>query len=147
VNTRAVFERIRDQLVLQHFAGVSRTQLKGEALEWRYGALWTEQGRAAIEKKAREATPRPLYPDEITQSVSCTWQDEARHAGIPEEYWETADLPRFCKQSADEWWDWFWSHILQEKNVLLPGRDPSKVQTQIRDYFLALVDARENETF
>jgi hypothetical protein len=122
VNTRAVFERIRDQLVLQHFAGVSRTQLKG-------------------------ATPRPLYPDEITQSVSCTWQDEARHAGIPEEYWETADLPRFCKQSADEWWDWFWSHILQEKNVLLPGRDPSKVQTQIRDYFLALVDARENETF
>jgi hypothetical protein len=146
-NTRAVFERIRDQLVLQHFAGVSRTQLKGEALEWRYGALWTEQGRAAIEKAARKATPGRLYPDEITQRVSCTWQDLAQREGIPKVYWTTVDLGRFCAASVDEWWDWLWARILKDKEVLIPGRDPSKVHTQIHDYFLTLVDARENETF
>jgi hypothetical protein len=147
VNTKAVFERIRDQLVLQHFAGVSRTQLKGEALEWRYGALWTEEGRAAIEKEARKATPGLLYPDEIMQSVSCTWQDLAQRKGIPKVYWTTVDLGRFCAASADKWWDWLWERILKDKDVLIPGRDPNKVQTQIHDSFLALVDARENETF
>jgi hypothetical protein len=146
-NTRAVFERIRDQLVLQRFAGVSRTQLKGEALEWRYGTLWTEEGRAAIEKAARKTTPGLLYPDEIMQSVSCTWQDLAQRKGIPKVYWTIVDLGRFCAASADKWWDWLWARILKDKEVLIPGRDPSKVQTQIHDYFLALVDARENGTF
>ena len=62
-------------------------------------------------------------------------------------YWSTVDLPRFGAASKDKWWDWFWSQILADKEVLIPGRDPSKVQTQIHDYFLALVDARENGTF
>lgn len=147
VDKEAVFERIRDQLVLQIFAGVSRTQLKGEALEWRCGALWTEQGLAAIEKEARKATPSSFDPDEILQSVPCTWQDVAQQEGIPKVYWPTLDLPRFCAASADKWWDWFWSRILKDKKVLLLGRDPSKVRTQIHDHFLALVRAREDETF
>jgi hypothetical protein len=147
VDREGVFKRTRDQLVLQYFAGVSRTKLKGEALERRYGALWTEQGRAAIEKRARAARLSLPFSDEVTVGAPCTWQDLARREGIPKEYWGTTDLPRFCKESADEWWNWFWSHILQEKNVLIPGRDPSKVQKQIRKYFLALIAARENGTF
>jgi hypothetical protein len=147
VDKKAVFERIRDQFVLQPFAGVCRTKLKGKALERRYGALWTRQGLAAIEKAARKATPSRFYPNEILQSVSCTWQDLAQQEGIPKVYWPTLDLPRFCAVSADKWWDWFWSRILKDKEVLLPGRDPSKVRTQIHDHFLALVDARENGTF
>ena len=98
VNKGAVFERVRNQLVLETFVRAFYTQLKGEALERRYGAVWTEQGRAAISKAARTATPRPL-PDEITQSVSCTWQDLAREDGIPKVYWPTVDLPRFCRIS------------------------------------------------
>ena len=76
VDKKAVFERIRDQFVLQHFAGVCRTKLKGKALERRCEALWTKQGLAAIEKAARKATRSFLYPDEILQSVPAhgkTW--------------------------------------------------------------------------
>jgi hypothetical protein len=83
----------------------------------------------------------------IKQSVSCTWQDLAQGEGIPKVYWTTVDLGRFCAASVDEWWDWLWACILKDKEVLIPGRDPSKVQTQIHDYFLTLVDARENGTF
>jgi len=147
VNKRAVFERIRDHLVLQVFAGVSPTQLKGKALEWRYGALWTKRGLAAIGKAAREATPGLLHPDEIKQSVPYTWQDVAQRDGIPKVYWSTIDLQRFCAASAEDWWDWLWTRILKDKDVLIPGRDPSKVRTQVHDHFLALVDARENGTF
>ena len=147
INTRAVIERVRDQLVLQHFVGVSRTQLTGEALEWRYGALWTEQGRAAIEKAARKATPGVIYPDEITQRISCTWQDLAQRKGIPKMYWATVDFGRFCAESADKWWNWLWAYILKDKEVLLPNLDPSKDKKQIRDYFRALVEAREDGTF
>ena len=72
VDRKVVFERIRDQLVLEVFAGVCRTKLKSKALERRYGALWTKQGLAAIEEKARKATPSLLLPNEIAQSVPCT---------------------------------------------------------------------------
>ncbi len=123
VDKKAVFERIPDEFVLPYFAGVCRTKLKGKALERRYGALWTKQGLAAIEKAARKATPSFLYPDEILQSVSCTWQDLAQQQGIPKVYWSTIDLPRFGAASANEWWDWLWSRILKDKAVLLPDAD------------------------
>jgi hypothetical protein len=147
VNKRAVFERVRDQLVLQIFAGCLGTKLKGEALERRCGGLWTKEGRAAMEKTARKARPGFLYSDEITESVSCTWQHMAEQEGIPKVYWPAVDLPRFCADYVDEWWDWLWSRILEDREVLLPSRDPSKAQRQIHDHFLALVDARENGTF
>jgi hypothetical protein len=134
VDTKAVQERLRNQLVWQHLSGGS-------------GILWTPDGIKAIEKKARKAVPSLLYPNEITQSISCTWQDVAQRNGIPKVYWSTVDLPRFCAASADKWWDWLWQRILKDKEVLLPGRDPSKVKRQIRDYFLALVNAREDGTF
>jgi hypothetical protein len=82
VNKKAVFEHIRDQFVLPRFAGVCRTKLKGEALERRYGALWTKQGLAAIGKAARKATTSLFYPDEILQSVSCTCKTWPRDRGF-----------------------------------------------------------------
>jgi hypothetical protein len=84
----------------------------------------------------------------ILQEVSPNgWQDMAQRKGIPKVYWQTPGLQRFCVASADKWWDWLWSRILEDQKVLLPGRNPSKVQKQIRGYFLALVGARENGTF
>jgi hypothetical protein len=84
----------------------------------------------------------------ILQEVSPNgWQDMAQRKGIPKVYWATPDLQRFCEEFADKWWDWLWSRILKDKEVLLPGRNLGKVRTQIRGYFLALVDARENGTF
>jgi hypothetical protein len=75
------------------------------------------------------------------------WQDLAQRNGIPKVYWQTPGLQGFCAASADKWWDWLWSRILEDQKVLLPGRDPSKAQKQIRRYFLALVDAREHGAF
>lgn len=75
------------------------------------------------------------------------WRNVAQRKGIPKVYWPTVELLRFCAKSANEWWNWLWSRILEDQKLLLPGRDPSKVQKQIREYFLALVDARENGAF
>ncbi len=75
------------------------------------------------------------------------WQDMAHRKGIPKVYWPTPGLQGFCEASADKWWDWLWSRILEDQKVLLPGSDPSKAQKQIRGYFLALVDAREHGAF
>jgi hypothetical protein len=84
----------------------------------------------------------------ILQEVSPNgWQDMAQRKGIPKVYWATPDLQRFCEESADKWWDWLRERILKDKEVLLPRHDPSKAQKQIRGYFLALVEARENGTF
>ena len=84
----------------------------------------------------------------ILQEVSPkSWQDMAQRKGIPKVYWRTPGLQRFCAASADKWWDWIWSRILEDQKGLLPGRDPSKVQKQVRRYFLALARARGDGAF
>ena len=75
------------------------------------------------------------------------WQKLAQRKGIPKVYWQTPSLQRFCAASAGNWWHWLWSRILGDQKVLLSGRDPTKVQKQIRKYFLVLIAARENGTF
>jgi hypothetical protein len=134
VNKNAVKERIRNNLVWQSLAA-------GD------GSLWTPDGVKDIENRAHKARPTLFYGSEITESVPCTWQDVAQQRGIPKRYWPTIDLAPFCAASADKWWDWLWPRILEEKNVLLPDLDPSKHKKQIRGYFDALVQAREDGTF
>ena len=75
------------------------------------------------------------------------WQDWAERKRIPKVYWPTVGFGKFCEKSADEWWSWFWLRILEDQKVLLPGRAPGKVKKQVREYFLALADAREHGTF
>jgi hypothetical protein len=111
------------------------------------GRLWTPSGIKAIERHTRSARPPLPRRDDKTAGSPSTWQEVAQNKGVPSVYWPIIDLPRFCATFADLWWDWLWAHILKDKEVLLPGRDPSKVQRQIHDYFLALVDARESGTF
>jgi hypothetical protein len=162
VNTEAVFERIRDQLLLQHFTGVGRTKLKGKALEWRYGALWTEQGLAAIEKQAREATPAFFYPDEITGKRRITWEDSAREWKIAEAYWPLKDFPPLSDATEKQWWDFIWLCINQKQREILPrlhetakGRAEAKEKPlylkhfykQFRKHWLTLVRMRMAGTF
>src|SRR5262249_23687147 len=75
------------------------------------------------------------------------WEVFAQRAGIPKVYWSTVDLGGFCAVSSKEWWNWLWAYILKDKKVLLPNLDPSKHMKQIRGYFCALVEAREDGTF
>jgi len=145
VDKSAVVERKRNELVWQLLptGGWVRGTAKGRPPIH----IFSDDGIKAIKKAARKAAQTLLDPNEVTQSISCTWQDVAQQKGIPKVYWSTVDLPRFCAASKDQWWEWLWSRILEDQRVLLPGRDPSKVRTQIHDHFLALVDAREDGTF
>lgn len=129
-----VEERIRNHLVWQCLGA-------GD------GSLWTRDGIKAIEKRARKARPTFLYRSEITEGVACTWEDLAQQRRLPKIYWHTIDLPRFSAASSEEWWHWLWRRTLAEKNVLLPDLDASKHKKQIREYFRALVQAREDGTF
>jgi hypothetical protein len=149
VNTEAVFERIRDQLVLQHFAGVIRTKLKGNALESRYGALWTEQGLATIEKAARKTTPPFFYADEITRKRRSTWENMAREWKIPEEYWPLKDFPPLSKTTEKKWWNFIWGRLNKKHARILPhlrdskkgrGKYLSDFQRQFRKHWNTLVD-------
>jgi hypothetical protein len=162
VNTDAVFERNRDQLLLQHFVGACRTKLKGEALERRCGALWTEEGLAAIEKAARKATPAFFYADEIAGKRRSTWEDMAREWKIPEEYWPLKDFPPLSKTTEKQWWDFIWKRLNERKDEILPllresakGRAEAKSRPvylkhfykQFRKHWLTLVKLREAGTF
>jgi hypothetical protein len=136
--------------------------LKGEALESRCGALWTEQGLAVIEKKAREATPPVFYPDEITRKRRSTWQDIAREWKIPEEYWPLKNYSR-PSEDTEKWWDFIYSGRLNAKQEkILPrlresGKDraEAKVGTlylkhfykQFRRHWRALITSGLADTF
>jgi hypothetical protein len=157
VNKKAVFERIKRTLTHQALiAGEQRTS----AIPMDF---WPDEVREGVKKEIEEwlerkmpqiahsyaNAPALLLADEVEvgEPVPITLEDDAKRRRMPKDYWPTIELPRFCAASADKWWDWLWARILKDKEVLIPGRDPSKVQTQIHDYFLALVDARENGTF
>jgi len=155
--------------ITKEWAGrmLARLDVSLEAHKWKL----ERQNPAYRDRKAKMGKPRAnvLVPEsEISQMVREElvnaehyqfqlgilqemspngWQDMAQRKGIPKVYWATPDLQRFCEEFADKWWDWLWSRILKDKEVLLPGRNLGKVRTQIRGYFLALVDARENGTF
>jgi hypothetical protein len=127
VDRRAVFERVRDQRVMQHLAGGS-------------GVLWTNEGMTAIEKAAREARPPFFYPDEIIGKRRSTWKDVARNWKIPEAYWPLKDFPPFeipeaYRQRRDfptdverqwwdsiskQWWDFIWSRLSERQVEILP---------------------------
>ena len=160
--------RQRDATAKQ-WAGImlARLHLSLEAHKWKL----ERENPAYRDRKARMGKPRSnvLVPDsEISQMVQeelttaehyqfqlgliqemspSDWQDRAERKGIPKVYWPTVSFGKFCEKSADKWWGWFWSRILEDQKVLLPGRDPSKVKKQIREYFLALADAREHGAF
>jgi len=75
--------------------------------------LWTPEVISEIEKCARKgaADPGRMHPDEVTEKPRATWQDLARARGIPEEYWPTADLKPFCRESKPDWWDFLWPRV------------------------------------
>jgi hypothetical protein len=157
VNKNAVFERIKRTLTHQALiVGEQRTS----AIPMDF---WPEEVREGVKKEIEEWLERKmpqiahsyanapvlLLADEVEvgEPVSITLEDDAKRRRIPKDYWPTIELPRFCAASADKWWDWLWERILKDKELLPPRHDPSKVHKQIRGYFLALVDARENGTF
>jgi len=162
VNAEAVFQRIRDQLVLQYFAGSYHTKLKGKALARRYGALWTEQGLAAIEKRARESNPSLIYLEEIAEKRRGTWEDMAREWKIPPAYWPLKDFPPLSDESEKQWWHFIWSRLNEKKAEILPllrasgeGRAEAKggslylkhFYKQFHKHWLTLVKLREAGIF
>ena len=82
----------------------------------------------------------------------------ARKSSIPDDYWPTLDLPRFCAKSELRWWTFIWSRLKKRQTELLPtlcqsgqGRAEAKnsrlylkhFYKQFRQHWEALIRARE----
>jgi hypothetical protein len=116
--------------------------------------------REAIRKRKpiNKHLPNHIHRDEIVESVRLTWQAMARKSKIPEDYWSTTDLPRFCAKSERRWWKFIWSRLNQRQAELLPQlRESAKQRAeaktnpiylkhfykQFRQHWEALIRARE----
>jgi len=136
---RALFEeRIRNELVLQLLAAGSGW-VYGTAKGRRKVHLFSANGIKAIQKRAREAMPSFIYPQEVAEKHRSTWKDMARACKIPEAYWPLAHFPglsfdpdkkdalkRFQK-SSKKWWAFIWSRINQQ------GKERDKLLSRLRE--------------
>jgi hypothetical protein len=163
INKEAIEERMKRDLARQIIAGETRVPTEPQITRTIPLKSWPKEVVSGVHKnieewvdsrgqeiaRERANAPSMLLAGEVVRKkrVRISWEDAAQRCGIPREYWNTGDLPYFCDATKDEWWEWLWSCILKYRNILLPGRDPSKVKKQIRDAFLALVGAREDGTF
>ena len=123
---RALFEeRKRNELVLQVLATGSG---------WVYGTakgrprvhLFSDKGIRAIEKRAREAMPSIICPQEVAEKHRSTWEDMATARNIPEAYWPLAYFPDLSLESSEKWWAFVWSRIKKRDKLLSRLRERGK---------------------